>query len=121
MRPVALTQATGGCVMSERETRLAANEVAFREVNEELAGRVEEVAGAHATFGVLCECSNQSCVEGITVTPTEYEAVHADPALFIVVPGHANRDIEDVVGETERYEIVRKRGDAAEVARRVAT
>ena len=103
--------------MPERESRLAANEVAFREVNERVAEQIEEVAGAHATFNVLCECSSTSCALRIAVTPAEYEAVHADATQFIVVPGHASPGIEDIVNATDRYEIVRKRGDAADVAR----
>jgi hypothetical protein len=103
--------------MTERERRLAENEVAFREVNERVAGQVEEVAGTHAIFNVLCECMRTDCANRIAVTLAEYEAVHADRTQFLVVPGHANPEIEDIVGATERYDIVRKRGDAAEVAK----
>src|SRR5262245_56024909 len=103
--------------MSERDRRLAANEVAFREVNERVGEQVKDVAGEHATFNVLCECVSTSCTERILVTSAEYEAIHADATQFIVVMGHASSEIEDVVGRTERYEIVRKRGDAAAEAR----
>ena len=103
--------------MTDHEERLAMNEVAFRDVNERVAAQVEDLAGTHATFNVLCECSSTNCAVRISITPAEYESIHADATQFIVVAGHANPGIEDIVGETDRYHIVRKRGDAAEIAR----
>ena len=103
--------------MTDREKRLARNEVAFRDVNERVAAQVEDLAGTHATFNVLCECSSTNCAVRISITPAEYESIHADATQFIVVAGHANPRIEDIVGETGGYHIVRKRGDAAAVAR----
>jgi hypothetical protein len=103
--------------MSERERRLAANEVEFREVNRRVEQQVKQVAGEHVTFNVLCECVSPTCTERIAVTPAEYERIHADSTQFIVVHGHAADAIEDVVGVTDSYEIVRKRGAAADVAR----
>ena len=103
--------------MTDREERLALNEVAFRDVNERVAEQVEDVAGTHASFNVLCECSSTGCALRIPITPAEYKSIHADATQFIVVAGHANPGIEDIVGETDRYHIVRKRGDAAAVAR----
>ena len=103
--------------MTDHEERLAMNEVAFRDVNERVAAQVEDVAGTHATFNVLCECSATNCAVRISITPAEYESIHADATQFIVVAGHANPGIEDIVGETGGYHIVRKRGDAAAVAR----
>jgi hypothetical protein len=89
--------------MSDREERLALNEVAFRDVNERVAARVEEVAGTHATFNVLCECSKTDCALRISITPAEYESIHADATQFIVVAGHASPGIEDIVGGTAGY------------------
>ena len=103
--------------MTDHERRLALNEVAFRDVNERVAAQVEDVAGTHAAFNVLCECSSSDCAQRISITPAEYESIHADATQFIVVAGHANPGIEDIVGGTNRYDIVRKRGDAAAVAR----
>jgi hypothetical protein len=105
--------------MTDREERLALNEVAFRDVNERVAEQVEDVAGTHASFNVLCECSSTGCALRISITPAEYKSIHADATQFIVVAGHANPEIEDIVDGTgtTRYDIVRKRGDAATVAR----
>jgi hypothetical protein len=39
-------------------------------------------------------------------------AVRADSALFFPVPGHEDSELEDVVGQAEGYQIVRKRPGA---------
>jgi hypothetical protein len=53
----------------------------------------------------------------VIVTVSQYEHVRSDPLLFFVLPGHEVRRIEQVVRETQRYLLVRKTGEAAEVAR----
>ena len=102
--------------MSGRDERLASNEVYFRDVNEGVEEQVRDIAGDDATFNVLCECAALDCGERIALTPAEYAAVHADPRRFVVVPGHANEEIEDVVSHDPRYDVVRKRGAAGDVA-----
>jgi hypothetical protein len=103
--------------MDDRERRLAENEIAFRAVNERVVAGVEAVAGTEATFNVLCECSNTHCAVRIKTTPSEYESVHSDATQFIVAPSHGDPEIEDIVGGTDAYDIVRKRGEAADIAR----
>ena len=95
---------------------MAANESYFRDVNEAVEEQVRGTLGEHATFNILCECAAIECVERIAVTPAEYEALHADPRRFIVVPGHAREEIEDVLSHDPRYDTVRKRGEAGKVA-----
>ena len=106
--------------MSKREERLATNEAYFRSVNERVEEQVRTVAGEDATFNILCECSSMACAERIAVTPAEYEQAHADPRRFIVAHGHAQYEIEDSVLQTDRFEIVRKHGDAGDVAAQAA-
>jgi hypothetical protein len=102
--------------MSEREKRLATNEALFREMNERAEERVQAAAGADARLTILCECAEPDCTERIALTAAEYEAAHDDATQFTVVPGHAAVDVEEVVASSERFEIVRKRGFAADVA-----
>lgn len=106
--------------MSEREKRAASNEALFREVNERLADRVEATVGEDASFGILCECADPDCTERITLTPAEYEQAHVEPTQFIVLEGHVAADIEDVVSESERFLVVRKRGRAGDIAAELA-
>lgn len=102
--------------MSGREKRLAFNEALFREMNERVEERVRSTGRDNSTVTILCECSGLDCTERIVLTAREYEAGHSDPAQFTVVPGHATGEIEEVVARSERFEVVRKRGLAGEVA-----
>jgi hypothetical protein len=93
-----------------RRRRLARNEALFREVNE----RVEAIATAHGDPHVvefLCECVQVECVERIELALDAYEQIRADPALFVLRPGHERRDVEDVVEEKPGYVVVRKHED----------
>jgi hypothetical protein len=99
----------------DREERISHNEILFREVNE----RIEELqsgAGVENRFDFLCECGDEDCVEAISLTHAEYEAVRSVPTQFVVLPGHEVPDIEHTVQRNDRYSIVRKEGEAAEVA-----
>ena len=105
-----------GYPMSTSEKRLALNEALFRETNERLEERVRLYVGDEELFGILCECASIDCNDRITLTRDEYAAVRSDPTQFAVEPGHTIEDIEEVVLRTDRYEVVRKQGVAAEVA-----
>jgi hypothetical protein len=99
--------------MSERTERLARNEVAFRALNErarevtqELA--FEDVVEVPDIVECLCECANADCDARLRVRVADYELARADPARFVVVPGHEVRDIERPVFEREGVLIVEK-------------
>lgn len=100
--------------MSERSDRLARNEAMFRSVNE----RVEEVVqpGPEEEIDFVCECGDSACVEKMTMTRQEYEQVRADGAQFAVYPGHEIPGIEDIVLRAERFFVVRKHPEEAEIA-----
>ena len=102
--------------MSEmtREERLAKNEALFREVNE----RVKELAVSELSdrSDVLCECSDANCLATIELTVGEYEAVRAHGTRFALTPGHEDASVETVVERTERFLVVEKRDEAADVA-----
>jgi hypothetical protein len=101
--------------MSSREERIAKNEVIFREVNE----RVREVVPSeNGGIDFVCECGYEDCVEQITLTTAEYERVRDDPVQFFVKPGHAIRDVEEIMEENDRFLLVRKHVEEQEIARR---
>lgn len=104
-------------VVDAREERLVNNETMFRRINE----RIEEIAQAQGsadghTYEFLCECSNADCTLRVPLSSTAYESVRRDPAQFVVARGHELPEIEVVVFRTHDYQVVRKQGDAAEVA-----
>jgi len=106
--------------VSEREKRLAMNEALFREINERVEERVQESRHAEVVV-IVCECASVDCTQRITVTVEEFRHVRDDPAQFAVAPGHAIVDVEVVVTQNERFEIVRKVGFAGLVAEAVDT
>jgi len=103
--------------MDPRQERLVRNETLFREVNE----RIEEVAthpagSADHLFDFLCECSNADCALLLHLTQPEYERARSEPDVFVVAPGHELPEIERILARTERYQLVKKQGEAAEFA-----
>ena len=103
--------------MDARETRLARNETLFREVNE----RIEDLAVSHGDedhiYEFLCECSNAHCDLRLSIPLSTYEQARADPAVFIVATGHDLPEIEKVVLHGDGFQLVRKQGEAAELAK----
>lgn len=93
----------------DRRARVGANEAVFRKVNERIEELNESFETFTETFKVVCECGDAECLDQIPITATAYNDVRADAALFIVVPGHADAQVEAVVDNTHDYEVVRKR------------
>lgn len=105
--------------MGESEERLARNEAIFREINERTRSLQERFGPEDPTTSYeefLCECGDQQCVERVKLTVREYEAVRAESTHFVVRPGHSIPRVERVVEESDRFTVVVKLGDAAEVA-----
>ena len=105
--------------MNESEERLARNEAIFREINERTRSLQERFGPEDPTTSYeefLCECGDQLCVERVKLTVEEYEGIRAGSTQFVVRPGHSIDRIEKVVAENDRYVVVVKLGDAAEVA-----
>lgn len=91
--------------MNDHERR-ALNEALFRDVNERIAESAERFDADRTEF--VCECSDPNCTARVTVTLAEYEEVRAQPTKFLLVPGHEQSDIEEVVADRGRFRIVEK-------------
>jgi len=104
------------CFVDAREKRLAQNETLFREVNE----RIEDLALTHTdedeAYEFLCECSNPHCDLRLSLRLSTYEKARSDAAVFIVATGHDLPEIEDVILRGHGFQLVRKQGEAAELA-----
>lgn len=99
--------------MDAREHRLAQNEVLFREVNERVGAMAHQL-GPDIPYEFFCECANADCTFRITLPPSVYESVRADPQQFLVLPLHYTPEIEELVLEEEAYWVVRKTGETGE-------
>jgi hypothetical protein len=104
--------------MDSPQERKAANEAAFREVNEQMVGLQERFAADNGEpLSLVCECDRLGCAELVQVSLEAYEAIRADGACFFVVDGHEDSTVEDVVDQGTGYLVVRKRaGEAQRVA-----
>ena len=102
--------------VTSRARRVGENEALFRSVNEQ----VHDLNRSFLVEGqlrIVCECGVDTCLEQIDLPPGDYEAVRADPELFIVKPGHDEPGLETVEERTDDYWIVRKnRGEPERIA-----
>jgi len=106
--------------MDDARTRcIGINEGLFREVNERLQEISEDTGHSEwRSLELVCECADGQCVERITMSIDDYEALRAEATTFAVVPGHEVPQVEAVVARRDGYLIVQKRdGLAADVAR----
>jgi hypothetical protein len=100
----------------ERERRAGRNEALFREVNERISEMNESEFPAGETSDFLCECVDSACTVAVALTAEEYRWIRSVPTRFFVVPGHAWGEVEDVIEDFGRYQIVAKQGKAEDVA-----
>jgi hypothetical protein len=98
-----------------REERLARNEVLFRAVNEKLEQKAISFGGI-AGYQFFCECSAVDCLDKISLTILEYEAVRSEGVRFFVTPGHEDDAIEFVVATNSRFSTIEKDGPAGIIA-----
>jgi predicted DNA-binding protein (UPF0251 family) len=99
-----------------QQERLARNEALFRDVNERIRGAAHDVPEDGHVYEFLCECSDVGCVERISLTIDEYEAIRSDSKRFVLAPGHARTAIETVVERQPEHVVVEKVGSAGQVA-----
>jgi len=102
--------------MNERiQLRVAANENAFREVNEAIERGVWP-GEQDSLLAFRCECASLDCDQLLELTPREYERLRAVPHRFLLVSGHELPEVETVVETHERFVVVEKRAVAGEAA-----
>jgi hypothetical protein len=104
--------------MNERTRRVGLNEAVFREINDQVESLNRGLADiSDNQMHIVCECGDLGCVERLVVPLPTYEEIRSDSALFFVTPGHDKPDVEDVVEQTDAYDVVRKRaGEAGRIA-----
>ena len=92
------------------------NEALFREINERIENVGTTLAPDDVAMEFLCECDDRDCVEKVSATRAEYEAIRAVATQFVVLPGHEDPGVEHVVQQTERFLVVEKEGQAGHEA-----
>jgi hypothetical protein len=94
--------------------RAAENEATFRELNEKLERRADELELGDDRTPYLCECDDEHCTRVVLLTRDEYEQVRANPRTFVLVSGHEAPD-DRVEREDRDYVIVEKTGEKATI------
>jgi hypothetical protein len=99
-----------------REEKLAGNQALFREINERIRSLSAEFAASHGLqLDLICECSDETCTNPITVEVKDYERVRASATRFLIYPRHNIPQIERIVDRGAGYEVVEKFGNAGRV------
>jgi hypothetical protein len=110
--------------MADAIERNADTQNLYREVNERVAEVNSKFLGggragkSSELIELFCECGHHDpCGERVNVTAATYERVRADPTTFILLPGHGELLVENVIEQGEGFLIARNFGRAAAIAR----
>jgi hypothetical protein len=93
------------------DAEMARTESAFRELNEAITTTAARFEADETEL--ICECADPSCADRLTVELDEYEHVRAEATRFLLAPGHACPQVEEVVESRPEFEIVEKVAPAA--------
>ena len=90
--------------------RIKANNATFREANDRIRDRADELGVEMERIPFLCECPVEECVEILHLTREEYAAVRKDPQHFMTAMGHekAEEPVGEVVARRGEYVVVEK-------------
>ncbi|HEX2104609.1 MAG TPA: hypothetical protein VHF51_13220 [Solirubrobacteraceae bacterium] len=97
--------------------RVGRNEATFRRINESVETDYAETDYS-GLIGFLCECGDPHCEQTIELTQMEYESLRANPRRFAVIGDHAIETTEDIVERHQRYAVVEKHEDVADLVER---
>lgn len=103
--------------------RMVENEVVFRGYNEQVQKGFDEIKElAHKTnqhsfiynndkaLHFYCECSDENCRKRIQIKPSRYNKIHQDRNYFVLISGHEVNQIERIIKQEPRFNIVEKFG-----------
>jgi hypothetical protein len=83
------------------------NQDLFREVNERIAELAATLDAHEGPPSFFCECRRLGCREMLEIPLRLYAIVRDDDDLYVVLPGHENRDQEQTVSDQGAFLIVR--------------
>jgi hypothetical protein len=99
----------------ERQHRSARNQLLFRSVNEQILNVTERFQSELSDLDLVCECADPSCTDTIRLAAEEFGQIDRAQNAFIVLRGHEDEQVEDVVDTRNDYIVVRKRSVAARI------
>lgn len=96
--------------MERSAERAAANEARFREANEQIDEKVQELGSLDRSAPYLCECEEERCTTVVLLTAAEYGHVRSGSRRFVVAPGHEDGDSR-VVDQHDGFTVIEKTGE----------
>lgn len=94
--------------VSQREARAAQNELVFRAVNEQIVKMTDRFRAELSDLDIVCECADTGCVGTVRIDVAEFAAIERADGSFLVLPGHEDESVEQVVTRREGYVVVSK-------------
>ena len=90
--------------------RIKQNNARFRDANDRIRERADELGVEMERIPFLCECPLEDCVEILHLTRGEYAAVREHPRHFVTAVGHevAEEPVGQVVARPGAYVVVQK-------------
>ena len=92
--------------------RAARNEEVFRNVNEGIS-KADQLA-VSGSLPFHCECGRADCLETIEIAPKRYAEIVRERYCFVVIRGHEEMQIEQIVETESDFLVVEKIGEARE-------
>ena len=111
-----MAEGDGSAISAERVAR---NDAIFREANEGIRAVAEQTELSEDDLvPFICECADVNCTEIVQLSTEEYEVVRSEPTRFLKARGHERNahGWARVLHEFDRYTVVEKIGEAAEIA-----
>ena len=81
----------------DREERLEKNQELFQRANDRLAELVADSVSRNAPVPFLCECSDDECLESVSLPLARYEELHRGSDRYVMLPDHLMAENERVV------------------------
>ena len=94
--------------MNGRDERKEQNQRIFRAANERMQEMIDGEVPHGTMIPFLCECADDTCLGRINMDAYDYEGIHVDRDLYIVLRDHPTIDGEEIVGQEDGYDIVSK-------------
>jgi hypothetical protein len=79
----------------------------FRCVNERIVDLAAPLMSTRELLWLICECPNDGCTQTMRMTLPEYDAMRVQRGLYALVPGHEQRELEEIIRRTDRYVLFR--------------
>jgi hypothetical protein len=92
----------------EHQERAAQNEHVFRAVNQQIVKMTDRFREQLSNIDIVCECANTACVGTIQVDAAEFAKIERADGMFLVLPGHEDESVEQIVERRETYVVVWK-------------